>query len=413
MAMLLRSMPRGLASRSFSTMSREEVFSLAQKIHSVPFDKVKEPTVTVPVYEGLTPELSSYLSKSPPAGYTTPPRQVRPTKIANNALELVGNTPMIQMDRIRKVYDVEPTLLGKAEYFSAGGSVKDRIALRMIEDGEREGKLKPGDTLIEATSGNTGVGLCMAGAIKGYNVIITLPMKMSGEKVNMMKALGALILRTPNEASWDADESHIILARRIKEAIGARAHVLDQYANKGNVLAHYDTTAEEILEQTGGDFTHLVMTAGTGGTFTGIARKIKEKAPHVTIVAVDPVGSILAVPDSMNDHKRLEPYHVEGIGYDFIPAVCEQGIADVWVKSVDDKSFQACRAMIRHEGMMIGGSCGSALHGAVDYIKSAKLGKDAKVVVLFADATRNYMSKFLCDDWMKENGFGHVVENPL
>jgi cystathionine beta-synthase len=155
------------------------------------------------------------------------------------------------------------------------------------------------------------------------------------------------------------------------------------------------------------------MTAGTGGTFTGIARKIKEKAPHVTIVAVDPVGSILAVPDSMNDHKRLEPYHVEGIGYDFIPAVCEQGIADVWVKSVDDKSFQACRAMIRHEGMMIGGSCGSALHGAVDYIKSAKLGKDAKVVVLFADATRNYMSKFLCDDWMKENGFGHVVENPL
>jgi len=405
MAMLMRSMPRGVAGRMFASMSREEVFSLATKIHAVPFDKVKEPTVTCPVYEGLTPELSAYLSPNPPAGYVKPARQERPTKIANTALELVGNTPMIKLDRIRKVYDVEPTLYGKCEYFSAGGSVKDRIALRMIEDGERDGTLKPGDTLIEATSGNTGVGLCMAGAIKGYNVVITLPMKMSGEKVNMMKALGALILRTPNEAAWNDDESHIMLARRIKEAIGPRAHVLDQYANKGNVLAHYDTTAEEILEQTGGDFTHLVMTAGTGGTFTGIARKIKEKAPHVTIVAVDPVGSILAVPDSMNDHKRLEPYQVEGIGYDFIPTVCEQNIADVWIKSVDDKSFQACRALIRHEGVMIGGSCGSAMHGAIDYIRQAKLGKDAKVVCLFADATRNYMSKFLDDDWMKSHGF--------
>jgi len=235
-------------------------------------------------------------------------------------------------------------------------------------------------------------------------------MKMSGEKVNMMKGLGALILRTPNEAAWNADDSHIILARRIKEAIGARAHVLDQYANKGNVLAHYDTTAEEILEQTGGDFTHLVMTAGTGGTMTGISRKIKEKAPHVTIVGVDPVGSILAVPDRMNDHKRLEPYHVEGIGYDFIPTVCEQASADVWVKSNDEDSFQCARALIRHEGMMIGGSCGSALHGARDYIKQAKLGKDAKVVILFADATRNYMSKFLSDDWMQAQGFGHVKD---
>merc|ERR1719178_426038 len=153
---------------------------------------------------------------------------------------------MIKLDRIRKVYDVEPTLYGKCEYFSAGGSVKDRIALRMIEEGERAGILKPGDTLIEASSGNTGVGLCMAGAIKGYNVIITLPQKMSGEKVNMMKGLGALILRTPTEAAWNADDSHIILARRIKEAIGERAHVLDQYQNKGNVLAHYDTTAGDL-----------------------------------------------------------------------------------------------------------------------------------------------------------------------
>merc|ERR1719265_2604865 len=276
---LLRSMPR----RAFASMSREEVFALAHKTHATPFDKAKEPTVTCPVYEGLTTELSSYLSPNPPAGYTTPPRKQRPTKIANSALELVGNTPMIRLDRLRKVLGIEPTVLGKCEYYSAGGSVKDRIALRMIEEGERAGLCKPGDTFIEATSGNTGVGLCMAGAIKGYNVIITLPQKMSGEKVNMMKGFGALILRTPTEAAWNDDDSHIILAQRIKEAINEkvgedRAHVLDQYMNRGNVLAHYDTTAEEILEQTEGKLTHLVLTAGTGGTMTGIAKKVKQKA---------------------------------------------------------------------------------------------------------------------------------------
>jgi len=405
MAMLLRAAPLTLSRRAFASMTRKEIFALATEMQAKPFDRVKEPTVTCPKYEGLTTELSAYLSKNPPSGYTTPARQVRPTKIADSALDLVGNTPMIRLDRIRKVLGVEPELLGKCEYFSAGGSVKDRIALRMIRDAEREGTLKPGDTLIEATSGNTGVGLCMAGAILGYNVIITLPKKMSGEKVNMMKALGALILRTPNEAAWNADDSHIMLARRIKEAVGAKAHVLDQYQNKGNVLAHYDTTAEEIWEQTDGKLTHLVLTAGTGGTLTGIARKIKEKAPHVVIVAVDPVGSILAVPDSMNDHKRLEPYQVEGIGYDFIPTVCDQAAGDVWVKSNDEDSFAACRALIRHEGIMIGGSCGSCFHGAIDYIKKEKLGKDAKVVMLFADATRNYMSKFLDDSWMQGEGF--------
>jgi len=412
MAMLFRhstSAAAALPRRAFSTqMSKAEVYALAHKIHATTFDKVKEPTVKCPVYEGLTPELSSYLSKSPPAGYKKPPRMQRPTKLGNTALDYIGNTPLIRLDRMRKLLNIEAEMYGKCEFFSAGGSVKDRIALRMIEDGEREGRLKPGDTLIEATSGNTGVGLCMAGAVKGYNVIITLPQKMSGEKVNMMKGLGALILRTPTEAAWDADDSHIILARRIKEAVGERAHVLDQYQNKGNVLAHYDNTAEEIWEQTDGTLTHMVMTAGTGGTLTGISRKLKELNPKITVVGVDPVGSILAVPDSMNDEDRLKPYHVEGIGYDFIPTVLEQSSADVWIKSRDAESFQYARALIRHEGLMIGGSCGGAMAGAVNYIRQAKLGKDAKVGILFADATRNYMSKFLCDKWMEENGFGDV-----
>jgi len=389
-------------------MSKSEVYSLAHKIHAVAFDQKKEPTVTCPVYDGLTPELHSYLSPNPPAGYKTPSRMQRPTKLGSTVLDYVGNTPMVRMDRIRKVLGIEAEMFGKCEFFSAGGSVKDRIALRMIEDGEREGRLKPGDTLIEATSGNTGVGLCMAGAVKGYNVIITLPQKMSGEKVNMMKGLGALILRTPTEAAWNADDSHIILARRIKEAIGERAHVLDQYQNKGNVLAHYDNTAEEILEQTDGKLTHMVMTAGTGGTLTGISKKLKEKAPHVQVVGVDPVGSILALPESLNEEDKLKPYHVEGIGYDFIPTVLERTAADHWVKSRDAESFQMARALIRHEGLMVGGSCGGAMAGAVNFIRQAKLGADAKVVCLFADSTRNYMSKFLDDKWMEENGFGDV-----
>lgn len=398
--------------QSAAILSRDEVYEIAHRVAATKFDRVKEPNVKIPAYAGLTTELSELLSPSPPAGYITPARMQRPTKIANSVLELVGNTPMVRLDRFRKLVGVEPTLLGKCEYFSAGGSVKDRIALRMVQDAEREGLLKPGDTLIEATSGNTGVGLCMAAAVLGYNVIITLPQKMSGEKVNMMKGLGALILRTPTEAAWNDDNSHIVLARRIKEAIGPRAHVLDQYQNKGNVLAHYDTTAEEILEQTDGgkEMTHLVLAAGTGGTLTGIARKIKEKAPHVTIVAVDPQGSILALPDNLNDKDRLKGYHVEGIGYDFFPTVLEQSSADVWVKSNDAASFQYARALIRHEGLMIGGSCGSAMHGAVDYIRQQKLSSDATVVVLFPDATRNYMSKFLSDEWMQANGFGDVKD---
>jgi len=409
MAMFLRG-ARAVSRRSFSTqqMGREEVYSLAHKIHATTFDKVKESTVICPNYDGLTPELSSYLSPNPPKGYSTPKRQERPTKLGTNVLEYVGNTPMVRLDRMRKVLNIEAEMYGKCEFFSAGGSVKDRIALRMIEDGEREGRLRPGDTLIEATSGNTGVGLCMAGAVKGYNVIITLPQKMSGEKVNMMQGLGALILRTPTEAAWDADDSHIILARRIKEAIGERAHVLDQYQNKGNVLAHYDTTAEEILEQTDGKLTHMVMTAGTGGTLTGISRKIKEKAPHVQVVGVDPVGSILALPENLNDEDKLKPYHVEGIGYDFIPTVLERTSADHWIKSRDAESFQMARALIRHEGLMVGGSCGGAMAGAVNYIRKMNLKSDSKVVVLFADSTRNYMSKFLDDKWMEENGFGDV-----
>lgn len=384
-------------------LPREEVYRIAKEVHSKPWDPVAEPGISVPAYAGMTEELGAYLTPEGPPGYTKPDRQVRPTKIADSALQLVGNTPLIRLSRFMEYIGTECEILGKCEYYSAGGSVKDRIGLRMIEEQERAGLLKPGDTLIEPTSGNTGVGLCMTGAIKGYNVIITLPKKMSGEKVNMMQSLGALILRTPTEAAWNDPTSHLFLAMRLKAKI-PRAHVLDQYLNKGNPLAHYEGTAEEIIEQCDGHVPHMVMTAGTGGTLSGTAAKLRQKA-GTTIVGVDPEGSILALPEKLNETGLGSMYHVEGIGYDFVPTVLKREAADIWYKSRDPESFAYARALIRHEGLMIGGSCGSAMWGVHKYIKDKGLGKGDRVVVLFADASRNYMSKFLDDNWMTANGF--------
>merc|ERR1712139_360454 len=274
--------------------------------------------------------------------------------------DLIGFTPMVRMSRLSTHLGVECDLLAKVEFFNAGGSVKDRIAKRMVEEAERSGRISAGDVLIEPTSGNTGIGLCLVAALKGYNKIICLPKKMSGEKVNTMKALGAEIIRTPTEAAWDAEDSHIFLSARLAKELNG--HVLDQYKNPGNPLAHYEGTAEEIFGQTKGKLDYMVMSAGTGGTVTGTAMKLKEKIPGVKIVAVDPYGSILAEPDSMNDGSdrtgqgRLTAYQVEGIGYDFIPTVLDQNVADYWVKSDDDEAFSMCRNVIRHEGLMVGGS---------------------------------------------------------
>merc|ERR1740121_1118281 len=281
--------------------------------------------------------------------------------------------------------------------------------MRMVEEAEKSGRIKPGDVLIEATSGNTGIGLSMAAALKGYKMIICLPKKMSGEKVNTLKCLGAEILRTPTEAQWDAEDSHIFLSARLAKELNG--HVLDQYINPGNPLAHYDGTAEEIVEQVGGKLDYMIMSAGTGGTISGTAKKLKEKIPGIKIVAVDPYGSILARPDSVNDssgrtgHKRLQGYHVEGIGYDFVPTVLDQEVVDYWVKTDDDESFAMGRNVIRHEGLLIGGSCGATMAGAYRFIKEHNIGAGKRVGVLFADSSRNYMSKFMDDDWLAKEGF--------
>lgn len=326
------------------------------------------------------------------------PRRPRPN-IMNTVLENIGNTPLVRLNRVASGLKCE--LLAKCEFFNAGGSVKDRIGLRMVEDAERSGRIKPGDTLIEPTSGNTGIGLALAAAVKGYKMIITLPEKMSQEKVDVLKGLGAEIFRTPTEAAWDAPESHIGVAKKLNAEI-PNSHILDQYANPSNPLAHYEGTAEEIWEQCEGRLDMVVVCAGTGGTITGIARRLKELNPAIVIVGVDPHGSILAQPESLNT-SGVGTYKVEGIGYDFIPRVLDRSVVDRWVKSEDTSSFHMSRRLIREEGLLCGGSAGSAVVGALEAAKDLQEGQ--RCVVLLADGVRNYMTKFLNDSWMFENGF--------
>ncbi|KAK4520765.1 killer toxin resistant protein [Mucor velutinosus] len=322
-------------------------------------------------------------------------------KISDTILDNIGRTPLVRVNKIAKAEGLKCELLAKCEYFNAGGSVKDRIAARMIDEAEKAGTITPGvSTIIEPTSGNTGIGLALAAAVKGYRVIITLPEKMSQEKVDVLKALGAEIIRTPTEAAWDAPESHIGVARKLRDEI-PNAVILDQYGNPYNPVAHYDTTAEEILEQCDGKIDMLVAGAGTGGTISGIAQKLKEKCPNIKIVGVDPVGSILAQPESLNTEGGS--YQVEGIGYDFIPDVLKRNLIDVWMKSEDKPSFLMSRRLIREEGILCGGSSGTAMHAAVQAAKELKEGQ--RCVVILPDSVRNYMTKFLNDDWMRERGF--------
>lgn len=330
-----------------------------------------------------------------------------PPAVMDTILENIGHTPLVRLNRIPQSVGIKANVYAKCEFFNAGGSVKDRIALRMVEAAEKEGRLKPGHSvLIEPTSGNTGIGLALVGAVKGYRTIITLPEKMSSEKVSVLKALGAEIIRTPTSAAWDSPESHIGVARKLEKEIPGGI-ILDQYSNPNNPLAHEFGTAAEIVEQTGklaATLKAVIAGAGTGGTITGISRGIRTAhGDKVKIVAADPKGSILAFPASLNDEGKDKPYKVEGIGYDFIPDVLAQKEVDMWYKTDDRDSFYWARRLIREEGLLVGGSSGSAMSAAVKAIKDLDLTEDDSVVVILPDSIRSYLSKFVDDDWLAAN----------
>ena len=314
--------------------------------------------------------------------------------ILNNILEAIGNTPIVRLDKVGS--ELKCNLFAKCEYFNPGGSVKDRIGFRMIDEAEKSDQIKPGDTLIEPSSGNTGIGLALAAAVKGYKLIITMPEKMSLEKEVVLEALGAKIIRTPTEVSHDDPKSLFGVAKRLQKET-PNSHILDQYSNNNNPDAHYNGTAQEILDEFGDNLDMVVISAGTGGTITGIAKKLKESITNIEIVGVDPIGSILG------GGSEVLPYHVEGIGYDFFPDVLDNSLVDRYIKTNDEDSFAMAKRLIKEEGLLIGGSCGAAVWGA---IKAAKtLDSNKNVLVILPDSIRNYLSKFVNKEWMIENGF--------
>ncbi len=314
--------------------------------------------------------------------------------IHQNILQCIGNTPVVRLNKVGA--NLECQLYAKCEFLNPGGSVKDRIGYSMVVNALESGKIKSGDTLIEPTSGNTGIGIALAGAVLGFKIIITMPDKMSQEKQVILERLGAKIYRTPSEAAYDSPDSHISLAKKLQRDI-PNSHILDQYANPDNPNAHYYHTAEEIIKDFGTDLHMIVAGVGTGGTITGIAKRLKEHNPKIKIVGADPVGSILG------GGNEVKPYFVEGIGYDFFPDVLDNNLIDKYIKTKDKESFLMARRLIAEEGLLVGGSSGAAVYAACE--AAQELTSEQKCLVILPDSIRNYMSKFASDTWMAENNF--------
>jgi cystathionine beta-synthase len=317
------------------------------------------------------------------------------TGIRPNVIAALGNTPLVRLSNITK--DIQTPVAAKLEMLNPGGSVKDRIGIRMVEEAERKGWLKPGGTIVEPTSGNTGVGLAMAAAVKGYSCIFVMPDKVAPEKVALLRAYGAQVVTTPTAVERDSPESYYSVADRLTREV-PNAFQPNQYFNPMNPRTHYETTGPEIWEQTGGQVTHFVAGVGTGGTISGVAKYLKERNPAIQVIGADPEGSIYTQPDNMHTYK------VEGVGEDFWPGTFDPTLVDAWSKVSDRDSFLAARRLTREEGILIGGSGGLALHAALETAREVD-DPEALVVVLLPDSGRGYLSKIFNDDWMRENGF--------
>jgi len=312
--------------------------------------------------------------------------------IAADVLGLVGNTPLVQLSRIGK--GLRPRLVAKLEMLNPGGSVKDRIGLAMIEEAEQRGALRPGGTIVEPTSGNTGVGLAIAAALKGYHLVCTMPDKQSQEKRDILRAYGAEVVICPTAVAPEDPSSYYKVAERLaKELPGG--FMPGQYWNQQNVAAHYKTTGPELWTQTEGKITHFVLGIGTGGTVTGAGRYLKEQNPKIQIVGADPEGSIYT--------GDVHPYKTEGIGEDFWPGTFDPKLVDRWVRVSDRDTFLTARRITREEGILAGVSSGTAMFAALEVAKT--LDESALVVVLLPDSGKSYLSKLYNDEWMRQNGF--------
>ena len=318
--------------------------------------------------------------------------QATKMKFKKNILETVGHTPLVQLTKITK--DLKPLILVKAEFFNPGGSVKDRPALKMIEEAEKAGLLKPGGTIIEPTSGNTGVGVAQAAAVKGYRCILVMPDKMSEEKFALLRAYGAEVVKVPTTAT-SSPESYNNVAQRLATEIPG-AYLPNQFQNPHNPQAHYESTGPEIWEDTGGMVTHLLAGVGTGGTISGIAKFLKEMNPKVEVIGIDPEGSIYS-----GDYSKS--YKIEGIGEDFIPRNVNLSLIDRFERISDKDAFETARNLARKEGILVGGSAGAAVFGALKIAKDLK--ESDVIVVILPDTGRAYLSKIFSEAWMKEMGF--------
>ena len=327
-----------------------------------------------------------------------------PIKAYNNVLELIGNTPLIRLNHVTK--ELKGNFFAKVEAFNPGHSTKDRIALYIIEEAEKTGILKPGDTIVETTSGNTGFSLAMVSIIKGYSCILAVSSKSSKDKIDMLRSLGAKVYVCPAHVSADDERSYYSVAKRLHEENKGSVYI-NQYFNQLNIDAHYKTTGPEIWKQTNGQITHLIACSGTGGTISGTAKYLKEQNSKIRILGVDAFGSVLKKYHETRefDNNEIYPYRIEGLGKNLIPSATDFDLIDKFTKVSDEDSAHAARELVRKEGLFLGYTSGAVLQAVKQYAEDNEFNDNSNIILIFPDHGSRYMSKVFSDEWMQEQGF--------